>query len=136
MGISNDPGIRFSIYPTKDGLLRAGSAICLALMWAVLQTRGAVFYVTDPSDNTNGFTLRNAIILANSTRGNNIIVLTKNAYRLTLKRFVFMSSLTLPLSPRRGNTRRPLSVCSLTLRPIPAEINGIFRGFPLIPPKQ
>jgi hypothetical protein len=72
------------LFDPKISLLRIGLAIYLALMWTVFQTHGAGFQVTDSSDDANGFTLRNAIILANSKGGSNTIILTNNTYILTI----------------------------------------------------
>ncbi len=84
MGRLNDRGIYFSFHTASRSRLRVRLAICLALTWQVLQTQASVFYVTDSSDDTNGFTLRAAIIRANWAGGTNTIILTNNYYALTI----------------------------------------------------
>jgi hypothetical protein len=63
MRIPNQIGVRFSLYPTKNGQLRFPLAICLFLIWMDFQTNGAVFYVTDSLDDAHRLTLRKAVNL-------------------------------------------------------------------------
>ena len=92
-----------SYHQPRYVFLRIGLVLCLILMLPVFQARGAVFYVSDSSDDTNGFTLRSAVILANFNGGSNTIILTNNTYQLTLTGVDEDTALTGDLDITNGN---------------------------------
>jgi hypothetical protein len=88
------------------GLWTFHAWLLIALIFSVLacvSTRANIFYISDSSDTTNATSLRGAIIAANGSGGDNIIIITNNLYSLTIPGVDEEASFTGDLDITNGN---------------------------------